>query len=292
MVLCLLFLAIAGSATAMELVLAGKLVVTPAKSSIRGVDLSSDEAYIYVVGMSEKSVIKANIATGEMVKASLADLGAKVAPKAVSVDSNNRAWVGLATSAVAVLSPDMQLEAVYDLSAYGLTTIEGVLVSPSGDIYITNRDNVTPGIFKFRLQDGQLAPVNSWGKVGYVSVTELRQPVLTPSGDLLMTSWTAGKITLVKADTGDASLFIQAKRTFFLDVDGAGYVYVVSYDTKDAGLSVYKPDGTLLREWSMAELGVTTQTSSVAVSRDGKRLYIFDQAAAQGGTVLIFDVKN
>lgn len=280
------------STQAMELTPVAKYVVTGKGSSIRGVSLAPDEKSIYISGMNEKSMIKLDLATGELSKVSFADMGSKVAPKAVCADANGKVWVPLTVPLLAVLSSDLQIEMIYDLSPFGITTPEGALVSPTGDVYVTNRDNIKPGIFKFRVVDGQLAPVSSWGNGGYVRLTELRMPVFTPSGDLLMTAWTAGQIHLVKAADGQASVFIQGKSTFFLDVDSNGLVYVVHYDLKTNGLTVYNPDGTLLRTWTLAELGVVSEASSVAVSRDGKRLFILDQRGTEGGTLLIYDVKQ
>jgi DNA-binding beta-propeller fold protein YncE len=276
---------------ATELVFVTKHVVTPQGSSIRGLALSPDEKALYVCGMNEKSMAKLDLSSGSYIKTSLADLGSSVAPKAVSVDANGKVWVPLTAPILAVYSPDLQMETLYDLSPFGLVILEGALVSPGGDIYLTNRDNAKPGIFKFRLIDGQLHPVTSFGDNGYTAITELRMPVFLPNGDLIMTSWVAGKISRVDDQTGQTALYIQGNRTFWVDADANGYAWVAHYELKDPALSLYNPDGSLQRTWSMAELGVVSEASSVAVTRDGKRLYLLDQRGVDGGTVLVFDIK-
>ncbi|HHT26774.1 MAG TPA: hypothetical protein GXZ82_05965 [Firmicutes bacterium] len=279
------------SVQATELVFVAKHVVTPRGSSIRGLDLSPDESVLYVCGMNEKSMIKLDLSSGRMLKTSLADLGTNVAPKAVSVDAHGKVWVPLTAPILAVYSADLELETLYDMTPFGMTNIEGAFVSPNGDIYVTNRDNIKPGIFKFRLVDGQLQPVTSFGADGYVAISELRMPVSIPNGDLIMTSWVAGQISRVEAQTGEASLYIQGNRTFWVAADTNGYVWVAHYELQDPGITLYNPDGSLNRTWTLADLGIVSEASSVAVTRDGHRLYILDQRGTDGGTVLVFDVK-
>lgn len=278
------------AAFALELVPAGTVAVTNPKTSARGIALSLDESALYIGGIQDRTLVKVVVSSGAVTAADLTKIDKGAYGKAAWVDNQGRVWAPLTVPILAVYSPGLELEAAYDLKPFGITNPEGAIIGQNGEVYVTDRNKNKPGIFKFVLQNGQLAPVQSWGDNGYVKFTDLRVPVLTASGDLLMSNYSTGEIFLVKAADGSASVYLKGvKSPYYLALDNANLLYVAHYDRKDAALSVYGPDGSLLRSWSGAELGATTAISGIAVAKDGKRVYILDQQAPNA--LMMFDVK-
>lgn len=287
-----LVLLLAMGAAALELTPAGSYYVSPAAKSIRGVDVTDDGSIVYVGGLHLRSLIRLEVPSGKVTEVDLTPVHEKADVKSVAVDSEGRIWVPYTTPVMAVFSNDLELEMSFDLAPFGITNTEGATVAANGDIYVTNRANDMPGIFKFRLVDGKLVQVKDFGLNGWVPLNEMRIPVFTPDGNLMVSAWTAGQIFQVDAEDGIATLFAEIPRSFQIDVDGAGRVYVVHYEQKNPALTVLDADGTILGTWSAADLGMETEVSGVAVTPDGSKLFLLDQRTSSGGMVRAYDVKH
>lgn len=280
------------AAYAIELVPTGQAIVTSPSSSARGIALSPDEKTIYIGGIQDRSVVKLDLATGATAKADLTVIDPGAYGKSAWVASDGVVWAPLTTPFLAAYSPNLELKASFDLRPFGITNPEGAAVSPTGDIYVTDLNKSKPGIYKFRLENGKLVLVGNWGNNGYVAMSGLRVPAFTPAGDLLLCVYNTGEINLVRASDGQVTLFSKsAKSPYYLAVDAQGKVYVAHYDRKDAGVSILSSDGALLQSWTLAQLGAEKEISGIAVSQDGKRLYVEDQRTANGGRVLMFTIQ-
>lgn len=279
-------------AGAVELIPAGVYPVSPVGKQIRGMDVTDDGSVVYVGGLHIRSLIRLEVPSGNVTTVDLTTVHPKADVKSVAIDPEGRIWVPFTTPVLAVYAPDLELLTWFDLAPFGITNTEGAAVAPNGDVYVTNRANDKPGLFKFRWIADDLEPVKEFGLNGWVPINELRIPVFTPDGDVMLTSWTAGQVHLVDAETGMTTLFAEVPRSFMLDVDGAGRVYIVHYEQKNPALTILDPGGSILGTWSAAELGFETELSGVAVTRDGTKLFILDQTAKAGGSVRAFDVKH
>lgn len=280
------------SVIAVELTPAGSWVVTPPNTSVRGMDVNEDGSIVYIGGMTQKRLVRLELPSGDVTNVDLTTVHPQADVKSVAIDSLGRIWVPFTTPILAVYSPDLELETHFDLTPFGITNTEGAVVADNGDIYVTNRDNTKPGLFKFRLVDGTLQPVGDFGLMGWVPIKELRIPSFTPNGDLMMTSWTAGQVHLVRAGDGINSLFAEVPRAFQLDVDGEGRVYIVHYEKKDVALTILNPDGSVAGTWSAAQLGTQSDVSGVGVTKDGSKLFVLDQRTSQGGMVRAYNVTH
>lgn len=72
----------------------------------------------------------------------------------------------------------------------------------------------------------------------------------------------------------------------------AGRIYIVHYEQQTPALTVLDASGTVLGTWTAASLGIATELSEVAVSRDGNTLFILDQRTPAGGLVKVFTVEH
>lgn len=286
----LVFVLAMATASAVELMPTGKVLVTT--GSARGMDLSNDGKTLYIGGIQDRTMVMVDIASGKVDKFDLTKINGGAYGKTAWVDSNDKVWMALTLPILAKWSANGTLEATWDLASYGLVTTEGAMVAPNGDIYVTDRNTAKAGIFKFRVVDGKAVPVTEWGDKGFVAQSDLRTPFLTTDNDILLSVFGANEIWLVKTDTGAKSLYLSGIfAPYFIDRDDSGRIWVCHYD-KEPSVSVYAANGSLIKSWSKAELGITLESAGIAVSKDGKRLYVLDQRnTGVGGAVLMFDVN-
>ena len=64
-------------------------------------------------------------------------------------------------------------------------------------------------------------------------------------------------------------------------------MYVVHYSDA-VGLTILDAAGNVVTTSSRADLGITSEASGIAVTADGKTLYILDQRPADGGGARVF----
>lgn len=281
------------TASAIELSFVGSVVATSPGRSARGVAITPDGKTLYVGGIQDRSLVRVDIdaaaVTADVSLANTINPGAY--GKAVCLDAQGRVWAPLTIPMIAVFSADLKLEAAFDLAPFGIVNPEGAIVSANGDIYVTDRKG-KPGIYRFQQQGSELVLDKAWGNNGHVSLVDLRDPALLPNGDMLLNLNDKGELDIMDLASGKLSvLTTTVPKPYYIDVDAAGRIYVVHYDRKDAALSILNPDGSLVRSWSPAELGIKTEVAGVAASRDGKRVYVLDQRTAAGGLVLMFEVR-
>lgn len=277
-------------AVAASMELTGTAIVSSPGSSARGLYLTTDGNTLYIAGTQDRSVVKLDVASkGITARADLAQVDGGAYGKAVWVDSLGDVWAPLTVPIVAVYSSNLELKASYDLASFGVVDPEGILVSSSGDLYVTDRKGKS-GIYKFRLENNKLILVQNWGVNGNVNVgKDLRQPCFTPSGDLLVGSFGGSEIYLVQATDGKVSVLTKdIKAPYHLASDATGHIYVAHYDRADVALSILNSDGTIAKTFTAAELGIQTETSGIAVSKDGTQIYILDQRTGEGGVVRMF----
>lgn len=212
--------------------------------------------------------------------------------KAVWVDAEGSVWAPLTEPILAVYSADLELKTSYNLSAHGVVAPEGAAVSPAGDVYVTDRKG-RGGVFKFRMENGALVPAKEWGTDGHVSVgKDLRQPTITPAGDLLVGSFGDKGIYLIRAADGQLSVVNEKiSDPYHMATDASGQIYVAHYGRFDVAVSVLNADGSVTKTWTPANLQMQTETSGIEVSADGTVLYVLDQRTGQGGIARIFKVK-
>ncbi|MGI6082384.1 MAG: SMP-30/gluconolactonase/LRE family protein [Limnochordia bacterium] len=282
------------STLAVGLELIGSGIVSSPSRSARGLSLSPDLKSVYGTGIQDRWLVKIDLASQKVVAtADLTQVDPEAYGKAVWVDSQGDVWAPLTEPILAVYSADLQLKASYDLSAYGVVAPEGAVVSVDGEVYVTDRKG-RGGVYKFRVEDGKLVPATEWGTNGHVSVgNDLRQPGLSPDGDLLVGSFGGSGVYLINAADGEIKVLNETIREpFHLVADASGRIYVAHYGRYDVAVSVLKNDGSIEMTWRPADLQMQTETAGIAVSADGSVLCVLDQRTGQGGVVRIFKAKN
>lgn len=275
----------------LELVASG--IVSSPSSSARGLSLSPDAKSLYAAGIQDRWLVKLDLASQKVVAtAYLAKVDSGAYGKSVWVDSKGDVWAPLTEPILTVYSPDLELKASYNLSAFGVVAPEGAVVSPAGDVYVTDRKG-RGGIFKFRVENGSLVPVKEWGTGGHVSVgKDLRQPTVTPDGDLLVGSFGDKGIYRISAADGKVSVVNdKISDPYHVAVDASGQIYVAHYGRSDVAVSVLSTDGAVIKTWTPADLRMQTETSGIEVSADGATLYVLDQRTGEGGIARVFKVK-
>lgn len=278
-----------GSVGAYALEPAGKIGSAAPGNSVRGAALSLDEKYLYIAGVQDMAVWKYDAATGEMVASvRLSALNPGAYGKAVFVDKNGHVWAPGTVPELYQFDADLNLIATYDLRPFGIVNPEGAVVLADGSVIVSDRSG-SVGVWKFTVADGKLERAASFGDNGHVALgSDVRQLAIAADGAILVGDYASTTIYKVDPETGAVSTFASdLANPYHLATDAAGNVYVVHYSDA-VGLTILDAAGNVVTTSSRADLGITSEASGIAVTADGKTLYILDQRPADGGGARVF----
>jgi len=261
--------------------------------SVRGAALSPDEQYLYLAGVQDFAVWKFEVATGKVVAiASLAALNPGAYGKSVFVTADGHVWTPGTVPELYRFDADLNLVQQFDLRPFGIQNPEGTVVTADGTIIVTDRrGNV--GLYAFRLANGTLTPVATFGQNGYVKLgSDVRQPAIAKDGSILVGDYGGDTIYKVDAKTGAVTVFATVDDPYHIAVDGDGNVYVVQY-SHTVALTVLDSAGKVLATYTPAQLGLETEASGVAVTADGRYLFVVDQRpSSTGGVARMYDTTK
>jgi len=249
--------------------------------SYRGMILSNDEKTLYVVGLQDKVVLAYDVSVpNPEVIAFTALPNPDAIGKAVFVSSDDHVWVpATVIPEVYEFTADLQLVAVHSTQGLGITTCEGIVLDQAGNLYLSDRTG-TAGVVKLIPSASGWQRDTSWGVQGAAELGgDVRIAAIDDDGVIYAGVYSGSTADFIfKIDEkGNKSVFANnLAHPLQLTIDSQGKIHSINYAATPI-LTIISPSGEVLETYDSAELGLQTPGAGIAVTKDGKKLYILDQ---------------
>jgi DNA-binding beta-propeller fold protein YncE len=249
--------------------------------SYRGMALSNDEKTLYVVGLQNKVVLAYDVTSSKPdVVAFTALPNPNATSKAVYISSDDHVWVPATTIfEVYEFTADLNLVAIHDISNLGVITCEGILVDKAGSLYLSERTG-SAGMVKLIPSATGWQRDNTWGIQGAAELGgDVRIATMADDGTIFAGIYAGSNANLIYKIDAEGKKYVFADNLAHpiqLDLDAQGRLYSVNYASNPI-LTIISPSGSMLETYEQAELGLNTPGSGLAVTKDGKKLYILDE---------------
>ncbi|MDD2630549.1 MAG: hypothetical protein PHV61_10385 [Limnochordia bacterium] len=255
----------------------------PGTGSYRGMALTNDEQGLYVTGIQERNVVLIDLSGKTPLitqTTSIGSINPKACGKAVFVATDDRVWVPASDDLeVYEFTADLKLVAIHDIRGLGVSKCEGVLVDGEGNLYLAERSG-TAGVVKLKKAEAGWQRDTDWGINGAAELGgEVRCPIIDAVGTIYAGVWGGGTgDKLFKVDQqGNKELVASGiAAPYHLAVDGKGQIYSINYSVEPV-LTMIAPTGEVIGTYTKGDLGLKTDGSGIAITKDGQRLFILDQ---------------